>query len=226
MVVGPSAKQQRMKDISFVLSYLGFLMISLGTVLLLIPALPWIYYRINVQATSDEVDSIGGFIGLSALGVTPTPIPTRPPQPTFKLPAFNPEHPKTNTLRIPSIGVNGAIHEGGDSKLALYKGIWRIPEFGTPVNNEYAIILAAHRFGYIEWSASFRKTDSFANLPSMQNGETFSIIWGQREYFYKVYKIEENTVLTDYDADVILYTCKYLKSPVRIVVYAKRIAIE
>lgn len=227
-------KQQRsLKDISFVLSYLGFLLITAGTILLLIPALPWVYYRVNVEATSDEVETLTGFIGIGVtVGPTPTvtgsitPIPTvsKPPKPVFKLPEFDAALPAENTLRIPRIGVDTVLQEGTDSKKALYKGVWRVPEFGTPLKNDSSIILAAHRYGYIEWSPTFRKTSSFANLPNLKVGDTFQIIWDQRAFVYKVYKMEENTQLTDYNADVILYTCKYLKSPVRIVVYAQRVS--
>jgi len=83
--------------------------------------------------------------------------------------------------------------------------------------------LAAHRFGYIEWSSTFRKTNTFANLPNVKVGDTFQLTWDQRAFVYKVYKTEEGKLLTDYNADIILYTCKYLKSPVRIVVYANRL---
>ncbi|WKZ24197.1 MAG: sortase [Candidatus Dojkabacteria bacterium] len=228
-------KQRTLKDISFILSYVGFLLITAGTILLLIPALPWVYYRINVEATSDEVDTLTGFIGIGAvigptpsltttptpIGFTPTPTPTEKPR--LALPQFDASLPRENTLKIPKIGVNGILQEGNDSKRALYNGIWRVPEFGTPLRNDSPIILAAHRYGYIEWSSAFRKTNTFANLPNLKEGDTFQLIWEQRAYVYKVYKVEENTQLTDYNADIILYTCKHLKSPVRIVVYAQRI---
>lgn len=215
-------KQRTMKDLSFVLSYVGFLLISLGTILLLIPALPWVYYRVNVQATTDEVEALSGFIGVGS--VLPTPSVSKPPKEVFKLPAYDGSLPEDNTLIIPRIGVNTVLQEGSDSKKALYHGVWRVPEFGTPLNNDNAIILAAHRFGYIEWSSEFRKKSTFANLPSLKSGDTLQIIWNQRAFVYRVYKVEEGTSIKDYDADVILYTCKYLKSPVRIMVYAKRVS--
>jgi LPXTG-site transpeptidase (sortase) family protein len=222
-------KHQRLKDISFVLSYLGSLLIVFGMILLLVPALPWVYYHINVGATSDEVETLteGGFFGGgAAITVTgiPTPSVTQAPKPVFKLPAYDASLPEKNTLIIPRIGVNGPLVEGTDPTKMLYKGLWRVPNFGTPLKNDLPIIIAAHRYGYIEWSAKFRKTNSFANLPNMKTGDTFQIVWQQRAFTYKVYKMEENKSLTDYEADVILYTCKYLKSPIRIIVYARRIS--
>ncbi len=227
-------RHRTLKDISFVLSYLGFLLITAGTILLLIPALPWVYYRVNVEATSDEVETLTGFIGIGAVvgptpsittatGPTPTPVVTRTPRPDLKLPQFDASLPAQNTLKIPKIGVNTVLQEGTDSKKALYNGVWRVPEFGTPLKNDSPIILAAHRYGYIEWSSTFRKTSSFANLPNLKEGDTFQLIWGQRAFVYKIYHMEENTKLTDYNADIILYTCKHLKSPIRIVAYAQRI---
>lgn len=230
-------KQQRLKDLSFILSYIGTLLIIFGTILLLVPSLPWVYYRVNAQATNDEVENLTGFLGLGAIDITPviptttgivgpTSIlpPTPTPKPSFELPAFDASLPATNTLRIPKIGVDGPIHEDENATRALYKGMWRAPEFGTPLRNNTPIIIAAHRYGYIEWSAQFRKTNSFANLPDIDAGDTFQIIWDQRPFTYKVYKKEESEQLSDYNADVILYTCKYLKSPVRIIVYAKRVS--
>ncbi len=221
-------KQQVLKDVSFMLSYLGFLFIAIGTILILIPALPWVYYHINVQATSDEAENLSGFILPSKTGTgtaSPTPLPIPVKKPIYKLPTFDPTLPSQDMLIIPKIGVKAVIHEGEDSVKALYKGVWRVPDFGTPIKNEYPVIFAAHRFGYIEWSSTFRRTSSFANLPNLKAGDTFTIIWGQRSFLYKIYKMEENTKLTDYDADVILYTCKYLKSDVRIVAYARRVEL-
>ncbi len=57
----------------------------------------------------------------------------------------------------------------------------------------------------------------------MKAGDTFSIIWDQREFTYRVKRVEEANSIYTKDSDMILYTCKYLKSPIRIIVYADRI---
>ena len=98
-----------------------------------------------------------------------------------------------------------------------------VPEFGDPINSEKTIIIAAHRFGYSYWSREERSVVSFYNLPKTGIGDTVSIIWDQREFVYEIYKAEESTYITDYDADLILYTCKYFNSPVRIFRYAKTV---
>lgn len=204
-------------SISFLYSYIGFVLIAFGVVFLLIPSLPYLYYKFNTEASSDEVTTIANF----APSTTPAPKPTTT---IIPLPEVNPTLTKTNTLKINKIGVNGSIHEGKDMIKQLYKGIWRVPDFGNPIMNERSIILAAHRYGYIEWSADFRKTNSFANLPRLKKGDKVDIIWEQRKFTYEVYRVTENSKITDYEADLIMYTCKYLKSPVRIIVYARRVS--
>jgi sortase (surface protein transpeptidase) len=105
----------------------------------------------------------------------------------------------------------------------LKKGIWIVPNFGTPESNNLPIIIAAHRFGYIEWTKEFRETSSFYNLPKLKSGDRVQIIWNQRSYEYEVYKSEDSTQITDYNADLILYTCRMYNSPVRVFKYLDRV---
>lgn len=139
------------------------------------------------------------------------------------LPAFNPALPKTNQLAIPSIGVKTVIEEAtyGNYESALKKGVWRVSDFGQPDKTGAPIILAAHRFGYIAWSNSYRHYNSFYNLPKVKVGDTVNIVWQQRQYTYGVYKTENATAISDYSADLILYTCESLSGEERIFVYAK-----
>ena len=141
------------------------------------------------------------------------------------LPAFNPALPKTNRLIVPSIGVDTDIEEATytNYESALKKGVWRVSDFGQPDKNGAPIILAAHRFGYIAWSNSYRHYNSFYNLPKMKVGDTVVIDWQQRQYTYGVYKTEKTTAISDYEADLILYTCESLSGEERIFVYAKLI---
>ena len=201
----------------------AFLLIT-GLALIVIPAFPYLYYNINVQATEDEVETLSQLVTTTrrATAISPTPSLITTPTP-LPLPPKNANLPAKNTLFINGIGVNGPINEGADSKRALYKGIWRHPEWGTPLDTDIPTIIAAHRFGYIEWSAEFRKTNSFSNLPSMKAGDTFSVIWDQREFVYQVKRVEEAESVYTRDSEMILYTCKHLKSPIRIIVYADRV---
>ena len=139
------------------------------------------------------------------------------------LPAFNPALSKTNRLVVPSIGVDTDITEAtyDNYETALKKGVWRVSDFGQPDKTGAPIILAAHRFGYIAWSNSYRHYNSFYNLPKVKVGDTVNMVWRQRQYTYGVYKTENATAISDYSADLILYTCESLSGEERIFVYAK-----
>jgi sortase (surface protein transpeptidase) len=139
------------------------------------------------------------------------------------LPDIDPSLPKENGLIIAKIGVKGALHEGTDWESILKQGIWRVPDFGTPEDNALPIILAAHRWGYLDWSAAMRKLNSFYSLPKLAIGDTIKVIWGQRPYEYKVYSVSSGTKITEYNANLILYTCQMWNSPERFFVYANRV---
>lgn len=145
----------------------------------------------------------------------------------FYQPRFNSQLPSENRLIIPSISVDTQIQEATSENYeeALKKGIWRVSDFGTPFSRQRPTILTAHRFGYLKWSNLFRRKNSFYNLPKLKEGEIVEIIWKQRKYVYKIYGTGEDEEITDYSADLILYTCESLNSPVRIVEYARLLKI-
>lgn len=132
--------------------------------------------------------------------------------------------PEGHYLTIRRIGVDTVIWEGDYSEYerVLRHGVWRVPDFPKP--NEYGggkpVIMAAHRFGYLEWTQEYRLKNSFYDLPKLKVGDEIEIMWDQRRYVYQVTRVEEGTEITDYSGDLILYTCKFLVSPVRIFVYA------
>lgn len=143
------------------------------------------------------------------------------------LPAFDPSLSPENKLIIPSIGVDSVINEASieDHEAALQKGIWRAPDFNTPTDQSRPTILAAHRYGYLKWSNLYRRHNSFFNLPKLEVGDTVEIVWRQRKYVYEIYAESQGTEITDYSADLILYTCNDLSSDVRIVKYARLVRI-
>ncbi len=145
----------------------------------------------------------------------------------------DPSLPEGQYVAIPTLGIDTTVWEASSSAYeeALRKGVWRVPEFGTPDgvspsassgqnNGRLPIILAAHRFGYVDWTQTYREKHSFYKLPDVKVGESIVLTWNQHRYTYKVTKVEEGTEITDYSSDLILYTCKFLVSPIRIVVYA------
>ena len=150
----------------------------------------------------------------------------REPQSGYQ-PRFDASLPKDNRIAIPSIGIDTAVQEATfDSyEEALKKGVWRVPDFGTPFGRGKPVILAAHRYGYLVWSNTFRRKNSFYNLPKLNSGDSVEIVWKQRKYVYQVYGESKGEEVEDYTADLILYTCQDLSSPVRIFKYAKLLEI-
>lgn len=142
-------------------------------------------------------------------------------------PRFNPQLPSENRLIIPSIGVDTQIQEATleNYEEALKEGVWRVSDFGTPFSRQRPTILTAHKFGYLKWSNLFRRKNSFYSLPKLKEGGIVEIIWKQRKYVYKIYGTGEGEEIADYSADLILYTCESLNSPVRIIKYAKLLEI-
>jgi sortase (surface protein transpeptidase) len=140
-------------------------------------------------------------------------------------PPFDSRLPKINSLLVPSVGINTSLQEAvlDNYEEALRKGVWRVSDFGAPDDNGRPIILAAHRFGYLAWTNSYRHKNSFSNLPKVEVGDLVEIDWNQRKYLYEVYATSKGTQLLDYSADVILYTCETLTGENKIFVYAKRI---
>lgn len=132
--------------------------------------------------------------------------------------------PEGNWLIIPRIGVNTEILESEIPEESLIKGVWRVPEFGKPGVATEPMILAAHRFGYNWWwQGEYWKYHSFYLLPDLEPGDIVEVISDQRKYLYEIYAGEEGVEITDYNADLILYTCKFLTSDIRHFRYARRI---
>ena len=206
----------------------GILFWSLTLIFTLLPSWPHIYYRLSPQTSTVLASTIASTASQAQETIkkpsptppTLTPTPTQIPRPA--LPEVDPSLPKENGLIIDKIGVRGEIHEGEDWQQILRQGIWRFPNFDIPSSNYQPIILAAHRWGYLEWSPSFRKLNSFYSLPQLKEGDTIKIIWEQRPFEYRVYLTETGTNITDYNADLILYTCQLWNSPVRFFVYTTR----
>ncbi len=213
----PSYGATFLSDLFFKLSLICF---GLGTLAVFIYFLPLVSYLIpvsNEEATAAKVLAETVANPDSSLKVVKSNYQPR----------FNPALPKDNKLVIPSIGVNTTVEEAisDNYEEALKKGVWRVSDFGTPEAREKPVILAAHRYGYILWSNLFRRKSSFYNLPNLQVGNTVEIDWGQRKYIYEVYKEEKGETISDYSADLILYTCESLNSPIRIFRYARLLEI-
>ena len=208
--------QKSIAKISNIYVVLGFVFIIGALALVATPIMPYIIYRINPGETTNEVEKISQPVANEDDIETEDNIKTLPPLDTTL--------PETPYVQISQIGVNSPISTASDYTEALKQGTWLVAGYGTPENGISPIILAAHRFGYIYWDDATREKISFFNLPKTHEGDTIDIIWNQRRYSYEIYHEEEGTQITDYSADLILYTCKYFNSPTRIFRYARCVA--
>ncbi len=136
-------------------------------------------------------------------------------------PPFDETLPLGTWISIPTIGVDTQAHPTIDPNEALNTGVWLVPDFGVP-GSEDPIIMAAHRFGWQSWwQDDYWRKNSFYLLTETTVGDRIEVIHEQRKWIYEIYSGEENTEITDYDADLILYTCKFLNSPIRYFRYAR-----
>ena len=191
------------------------------------PVLAYLYYTVR-PATSELLATALRDTGrqLAAAAPVQAATPTPSSQPVVDT-AKDVSLPEGHYLTIPAIGVDTVIWEGSsdDYERALKRGVWRVPDFSSPVERipDRPIILAAHRFGYLDWTQEYRQKNSFYDLPKLKTGDTVEIVWDQHRYRYEVVGVAEGTEIRDYSSDLILYTCKFLVSPIRIFVYAKLI---
>lgn len=148
-------------------------------------------------------------------------------KPTRYLPPQDKTLPEGDWLSIPAIGVRTAMLETANPEEALMEGVWKVPEYGDPGQLDSPIILVAHRFGWDWWwQSEYWRYNSFYLLPETQPGDSIEIISDQRKWVYEIYAGAEGSEITDYNADMILYTCKFLTSPVRHFRYARLIDVD
>ena len=205
---------------------IGAIFCFVSLVLLAYPQLPAILNKLNFNSPEKEVQTLN-----TPVSSTITPSSEEPTTPQSTLPEKDTSLTEKNTLIIPKIGVNAEIMTGQDSAEALKLGPWIVYDYADPEQNYLqettkSIIIASHRFGYSSWSTEHRNLISFFNLPRTVVGDNVVIIWNQREYIYQISQVEESTYVKDVDADLILYTCKYYNSPIRIFRYANLISIN
>jgi len=135
--------------------------------------------------------------------------------------------PDGDWLVISRIGVNSQLQKTESEKEALDKGLWWVPDFGEPGDLQEPMIVAGHRYGWDWWWRNeYWRYHSFNKLPELEPGDLVTVISDQRQWTYEIYAGEEGERISDYQADLILYTCKFLKSPVRIFRYARLIIPE
>ncbi len=194
--------------------------------------IPSIYYMffpadvLEIEAPEAGTAFGGSFKQPAPAAATDAAIILASPEPT-KTPYIPPQDttlPEGNWISIPRIGVYTKLRDTQDPEEALVHGVWWVPDFGVPGDTEIPMIVAAHRFGWQWWwQSDYWKYNSFYLLPDTQPGDRVEVISDQRKWVYEIYAGEEGEEILDYTADLILYTCKYLQSPVRHFRYARLI---
>lgn len=207
--------------------FIGLLLCFVSLSLLAYPQLPFVFNKLNINSPEVEAQTLTEPVSTTATTQEDIDIDI----PEIKLPEKDTSLSASNTLIIPKIGVKAKIIEGKDSKKALDKGPWIVPDYANPEQRylqetSKSIIIAAHRFGYSSWSTEYRNKYSFFNLPDTKKGNSVVIVWNQREYVYEIVKAEDGKYISKTDADLILYTCKYFNSPIRIFRYANLVSIN
>lgn len=190
---------------------------------------PNIFYRLFPKTAEEpmaQAEELRGNFDLNVLGEEVTKRKIIPSQRSYK-PAYNENLPEGDWLVIPRIGVRSVMQNMEDSEAALSTGIWWVPDFGGPGDRSKPMILAGHRYGFDWWwKDDYWRYHSFYLLPDLEPGDRVEVISGKRKWVYEIYGGEEGSEITDYQADLILYTCKHLESPVRIFRYAKLLEIQ
>ncbi len=197
-----------------------FLLISIIVATVLIIGsivIPEVWSRLTTDTQQDEVFALApeSVAAEPAPSATPVPAPVRVQDRSL---------PIETRIRIPLIGVDTQAQALTNSDEALEQGAWMVPDFGRPGDTTQPTIIAAHRYGWKWWwKTDFGKRNSFYSLTETHPGDTIEIIYEQKKYTYEIYAEDEGSQITDYSANLILYTCKYLNSPIRYFRYARLI---
>jgi len=181
--------------------------------------LPNLYYQVF---PADTIKLEPEFIGSPLGGSFATNLPAE--NAANDQPAQDPSLPLGDWLIISQIGVKTEFKATKTPDEALKTGAWLEPNYGKPGDTGLPIIIAAHRFGWNWWwQSDYGRLHSFYLLPETKPGDLVQIISDQRQWTYEIFAAEEGEDITNYDADLILYTCKHLSSPVRHIRYARLI---
>lgn len=206
----------RQSTLSVMLGMTAVILFFVGLIAAGVPVVPIVWYRVKPSVTM-ELSKI-----LHKPVVTTSQASMVRTYDDWQ-PAVDTSLQQGERVSIPAIGVKTPIVETPTENFewALSRGVWRVPDFGTPDDRQLPTILVAHRFGYLSWTNTYRREHSFFNLPKVTQGDRIEVIWNQRKYVYEVYGWDEGREISDYSADLILYTCQYLESDIRIFRYAR-----
>ncbi len=138
-----------------------------------------------------------------------------------RLPPIDKNLSSQTRLIIPKIGIDAVLFTGENGEIELDKGVWMAPSFGIPTD-ALPMLISAHRFGGLSWNQAYRDKNSFRRLPELSAGDEITVIYQQRKFTYRV--VNQFTAMgyeiNSAAENLVLYTCKYLRSPERIFVTA------
>lgn len=183
--------QKRLKALILSLRLLAFLIFLY---LIALPFYPKIEYKLkgNTKDISEAKD-------LEKVAATVTATKNKLPQSEF---AVSP-----NRLIIPKIMVNAPITATDNEAYGLSLGSWLYPKGSTPDKGGNTI-LTGHRFKYLPPSNL-----TFYLLDKLEIGDVVTVIWKNKDYFYKVRQIKTvpETDLSPYDKSdkpiLTMFTC-------------------
>lgn len=197
----------------------GVLLIAGAFVVLIGSNIPGIEYLIDPAANKVEAETLKK--SLSDIQISKSENRAAGSYKLAKaLPAIDPSLPTVPTIRIPKLGVDGEINLGLDEGL-LDKGIWSNSVNSSPTS-DLPMVISSHRYGLLSWSDSFRQKNWFYRLNELKSGDEIIIVWGQRPFRYIVSRTTEGKGSVNLSEDLLLFTCKRIRSEDRILVFANK----
>ncbi|MCL2110065.1 hypothetical protein FWH30_00530 [Microgenomates group bacterium] len=148
--------------------------------------------------------------------ITSGQVTEKPVKITQYLPVKNGDLPEGLWLKNTEIGLNAQVYQGAEIDLALERGVVEVPGYGKIGAIGAPVIMAAHKHGMLWWwNSSHGRENSFYYLDQLRVGNQMVVIYDQREWRYEIYNTEYGERIEDYQADLILYTCRFLVSEQR-----------
>lgn len=140
-------------------------------------------------------------------------------------PKYDLNFPAGQWLEINSVGIkteiltNDAVDEKKEVKKLLEKGVYVYPGYTDYGDPDQTVIIAGHHYNM--WTSVKQNEESFQKLDKVNVGDLVTITDNQKQWTYRVYKVEKGENITD-EADLVMYTCVFWwDSKLRLFVYAE-----
>ncbi len=188
--------------IKITLSLISCIFLLIGVYISYTVFYPEIYYQKNLKNKLQPPQSIESVSTASA---------TDPTQPKIIFP---------NRLIIPNIGVDMEL--GTDPKTLDTAGwITNLYPDNSPM------VIAAHRFGWVGMPMDKRVTHTLFNIDKLKVNDKVIIQWNGKKEIFIVKDIGEATNNPSIkDGEVLIYTCKFMESDLRIFILVDKLEPE